>query len=97
MIGPSGWEKYAAKLAARFYDPTEGTVKIGGQDLKEIDPEAILTHVSMVFQDVILFDNTVYENIKLGRKNATEEEVMEAARLAHCDEFVRRLPTAIRP
>ncbi len=93
LIGPSGCGKStAAKLAARFYDPTEGCVKIGGKDIKEIDPETIMTHVSMVFQDVILFDNTVYENIKLGRKDATEEEVMEAARLAHCDEFVRLLP-----
>ncbi|NMA17184.1 MAG: ABC transporter ATP-binding protein [Clostridiaceae bacterium] len=93
LIGPSGCGKStAAKLATRFYDPTEGSVKIGGHDLKEIDPETIMTHLSMVFQDVILFDNTVYENIKLGRKDATEEEVMEAARLAHCDEFVRHLP-----
>ncbi|HHT25446.1 MAG TPA: ABC transporter ATP-binding protein [Clostridiaceae bacterium] len=93
LIGPSGCGKStAAKLAARFYDPTEGSVRIGGHDLKEIDPETIMTQLSMVFQDVILFDNTVYENIKLGRKNATEEEVMEAARLAHCDEFVCRLP-----
>jgi ATP-binding cassette subfamily B protein IrtB len=93
LIGPSGCGKStAAKLAARFYDPTKGSVKIGGHDLKELDPETIMTHLSMVFQDVILFDNTVYENIKLGRKNATEEEIMEAARLAHCDEFVRRLP-----
>lgn len=95
LIGPSGCGKStAAKLAARFYDPTEGSVKIGGQDIKEIDPETIMTHVSMVFQDVILFDNTVYENIKLGRQDATEEEVMEAARLAHCDEFIRLLPDA---
>lgn len=93
LIGPSGCGKStAAKLAARFYDPTKGSVRIGGHDLKELDPETIMTHLSMVFQDVILFDNTVYENIKLGRKNATEEEIMEAARLAHCDEFVRRLP-----
>ena len=93
LIGPSGCGKStAAKLAARFYDPTEGSVRIGGHDLKEIDPETIMTHVSMVFQDVILFDNTVYENIKLGRKDATEDEVMEAARLAHCDEFVQRFP-----
>lgn len=93
LIGPSGCGKStAAKLAARFYDPTKGSVRIGGHDLKELDPETIMTHLSMVFQDVILFDNTVYENIKLGRKNATEEEIMEAARLAHCDEFIRRLP-----
>lgn len=93
LIGPSGCGKStAAKLAARFYDPTEGSVRIGGKDIKEIDPETIMTHVSMVFQDVILFDNTVYENIKLGRQDATEEEVMDAARLAHCDEFIRLLP-----
>jgi len=93
LIGPSGCGKStAAKLAARFYDPTEGTVKIGGHDIKEIDPETIMTHLSMVFQDVILFDDTIYENIKLGKKNATEEEIMQAARLSHCDEFVRRLP-----
>ncbi len=94
LIGPSGCGKStAAKLAARFYDPTEGSVRIGGKDIKEIEPETIMTHVSMVFQDVILFDNTVYENIKLGRQDATEEEVMEAARLAHCDEFIRLLPS----
>ncbi|NMD38219.1 MAG: ABC transporter ATP-binding protein [Christensenellaceae bacterium] len=93
LIGPSGCGKStASKLATRFYDPNEGSVKIGGHDLKNIDPETIMTQLSMVFQDVILFDDTVYENIKLGRKNATEEEVMEAARLAHCDEFVQSLP-----
>ena len=93
LIGPSGCGKStAAKLAARFYDPTKGTVKIGGHDIKEIDPETIMTHLSMVFQDVILFDDTIYENIKLGKKNATDEEVMQAARISHCDEFVRRLP-----
>ena len=80
LIGPSGCGKStAAKLAARFYDPTKGTVKIGGHDIKEIDPETIMTHLSMVFQDVILFDDTIYENIKLGKKNATDEEVMQAA------------------
>lgn len=93
LIGPSGCGKSTAtKLAARFYDPTSGVVKIGGQNLKRIDPEVIMTNLSMVFQDVILFDNTIYENIKLGKKDATEEEVMKAARLAHCDEFVNRMP-----
>lgn len=95
LIGPSGCGKStAAKMAARFYDPTTGTVKIGGHDLKELDPEVVMTHVSMVFQDVLLFDNTIYENIRLGRSDATEEEVLEAARLAHCEEFVCRLPDA---
>lgn len=93
LIGPSGCGKSTvSKLATRFYDPTKGTVRIGGHNLKEIDPETIMTNLSMVFQDVLLFDDTVYENIKLGRKEASEEEVMKAARLAHCDEFVQNLP-----
>ncbi len=93
LIGPSGCGKStAAKLATRFYDPTKGSVRIGGHDLKDINPETIMSNLSMVFQDVILFDNTIYENIKLGRKDATKEEVLEASRLAHCDEFIRRLP-----
>lgn len=93
LIGPSGCGKStAAKLATRFYDPISGTVKIGGQDLKYIDPETIMTQISMVFQDVILFDNTIYENIKIGRKDASKEEVLKAASLAHCDEFVKRMP-----
>lgn len=93
LIGPSGCGKSTlAKLAARFYDPSAGCVRIGGVDLSTADPEALMDHISMVFQDVLLFDNTVLENIRIGRQSATDEEVYEAARLAHCDEFIRRLP-----
>ena len=93
LIGPSGCGKSTAtKLAARFYDPQIGRVKIGGIDLKEIAPEHLMSYISMVFQDVNLFDNSIFENIKIGRMNATDEEVYEAARVANCDEFIKRLP-----
>ena len=92
LIGPSGGGKStAAKLAARFWDADIGTITIGGVDLRTVDPEQLLTAFSIVFQDVTLFNNTVMENIRIGRKDATDEEVMEAARLANCEEFVEKL------
>lgn len=93
LIGPSGGGKStAAKLAARFWDADKGKITIGGTDVKSVDPEQLLTAFSIVFQDVTLFNNTVMENIRVGRKGATDAEVMEAARLANCEEFVEKLP-----
>lgn len=93
LIGPSGGGKStAAKLAARFWDADNGRITVGGVDVKSVDPEQLLTAFSIVFQDVTLFNNTVMENIRIGRKDATDEEVMEAARLANCEEFVEKLP-----
>ena len=92
-IGPSGGGKStAAKLAARFWDADIDTITIGGVDVRSVDPEQLLTAFSIVFQDVTLFNNTVMENIRIGRKDATDEEVMEAARFANCEEFVEKLP-----
>ncbi|PID58360.1 ABC transporter ATP-binding protein [candidate division KSB3 bacterium] len=93
LIGPSGGGKSTvAKLAARFWDVDRGTVLLGGEDLSTIDPETLLKHFSIVFQDVALFNASVLDNIRLGRKDATDEEVKEAARLAQCEEFIDRLP-----
>lgn len=93
LIGPSGGGKStAAKLAARFWDADKGKITVGGVDVKSVDPEKLLTAFSIVFQDVTLFNNTVMENIRIGRKDATDEEVMAAARLANCEEFVEKLP-----
>lgn len=93
LIGPSGGGKSTAtKLAARFWDADKGKITVGGVDVKSIDPEKLLTAFSIVFQDVTLFNNTVMENIRIGRKDATDEEVMAAARLANCEEFVEKLP-----
>ncbi len=93
LIGPSGGGKSTAcKLAARFWDVTGGKVLLGGTDVSTVDPEALLRSYSMVFQDVVLFRDTVMENIRLGRRGATDEEVLEAARAAQCDEFIRKLP-----
>lgn len=93
LIGPSGGGKStAAKLAARFWDADGGKITIGGTDVKTVDPEKLLSAYSIVFQDVTLFNNTVMENIRIGRQGATDEEVLAAAREAQCDEFVSRLP-----
>lgn len=93
LIGPSGGGKStAAKLAARFWDADKGKITIGGVDVKSVDPEKLLTAFSIVFQDVTLFNNTVMENIRIGRKDATDEEVIAAAKLANCEEFVEKLP-----
>ena len=93
LVGPSGSGKSTlARLAARFWDVNSGTVSIGGENLKNIAPETLLKNYSIVFQDVVLFNDTIYNNIRIGKENATEEEVYAAAKLAACDEFIERLP-----
>ena len=93
IIGPSGEGKTtAAKLAARFWDLDSGRITAGGVDISRIDPETLLSCYSIVFQDVTLFNTTVMDNIRIGRRGATDEEVMSAARAANCDDFVSRLP-----
>lgn len=93
LIGESGGGKStAAKLAARFYDIQSGKITLGGVNIAEIEPETLLKSYSIVFQDVLLFNNTVLENIRIGKKDATDEEVLRAAREAQCDEFVQKLP-----
>ena len=93
LIGPSGGGKTTvSRLAARFWDIRKGTVTVGGMDVSKIEPETLLSLYSIVFQDVTLFNNTVMENIRIGRKDATDEEVMAAARLANCMDFIEKLP-----
>ena len=93
LIGPSGGGKSTvAKLAARFWDADGGSVSIGGVNVRDVDPETLLSAYSIVFQDVTLFDNTVMENIRIGKLGATDEEVLAAAKKANCDEFVLKLP-----
>ena len=93
LVGPSGSGKSTcARLAARLWDVTRGSIQVGGVDISTVDPEVLLSDYSMVFQDVVLFDDTVMENIRLGKHGATDEEVLAAAKAANCDEFVRRLP-----
>ncbi len=93
LVGPSGSGKSTcARLAARLWDISEGNIKVGGVDINTIDPEVLLSDYSMVFQDVVLFDDTVMENIRLGKHGATDEEVRAAAAAANCDEFIEKLP-----
>ena len=93
LIGPSGGGKTTiSRLAARFWDVNSGKITLGGVDISKIDPETLLSNYSIVFQDVTLFNNSVMENIRIGKNGATDEEVMAAARLANCDEFVNLLP-----
>lgn len=93
LVGPSGGGKTTvSRLAARFWDIRKGKITVGGMDVAEIDPEKLMSLYSIVFQDVTLFDNTIMENIRLGKKGATDEEVMAAARLANVDEFAEKLP-----
>ncbi len=92
LVGPSGGGKSTAmKLSARFWDIQKGAVTIGGVDIATIDPEVLLKSISIVFQDVTLFNNTVLENIRIGRKDATDEEVIAVAKMANCDEFVSKM------
>ena len=93
LVGPSGSGKSTvSRLAARFWDATAGKVAVGGVDVAGVDPEVLLRDYAIVFQDVLLFDDTVMGNIRLGRRDATDEEVLAAARAANCDEFVSRMP-----
>ena len=93
LVGPSGGGKSTtAKLAARFWDIQKGSITIGGTDISKIDPETLLKDYAIVFQDVVLFNDTIMGNIRLGRKDATNEEILAAARAAQCDEFVQQLP-----
>ncbi|MFI3257501.1 MAG: ABC transporter ATP-binding protein [Spirochaetales bacterium] len=92
LVGPSGGGKSTAlRLSARFWDTTEGSVTVGGVDISSIDPEVLLQSISIVFQDVTLFNNSVLENIRIGRKEATDEEVVAVAKMANCDEFVSKM------
>ncbi len=93
LVGPSGGGKTTiSRLAARFWDIRQGKITVGGMDISKIDPETLLSLYAIVFQDVTLFNNSVLENIRIGRKDATDEEVLAAARLANCDEFAEKLP-----
>ena len=93
LVGPSGSGKSTvARLAARLWDIESGTITVGGTDISKIDPEVLLGRYSMVFQDVVLFDDTVMENIRLGKHGATDDEVINAAKAANCEEFIKRLP-----
>lgn len=93
LVGPSGGGKTTvSRLTVRFWDNQKGRITVGGMDISKIDPETLMTLYSIVFQDVTLFDNTIMENIRLGKKGATDEEVLAAAHLANCDEFAERLP-----
>lgn len=93
LVGPSGGGKStAAKLAARFWDIQKGRITVGSTDISTVEPETLLKNFSIVFQDVVLFNNTILENIRIGRRNATDEEVLAAAHAARCDAFVMKMP-----
>lgn len=93
LIGPSGGGKTTvSRLASRFWDVNKGKILVGGMDISKVDPETLMSLYSIVFQDVTLFNNTIMENIRIGKKDASDEEVIAAARLAHCDEFAEKLP-----
>ncbi|WP_432401890.1 ABC transporter ATP-binding protein [Wukongibacter sp. M2B1] len=95
LVGPSGGGKSTtAKLAARFWDVDQGRILLGGYDIKTIEPETLLENYSIVFQDVVLFNTSIMENIRIGKRNATDEEIMRAAKLAQCDEFVSKMSDA---
>ena len=96
LIGPSGSGKTTvSRLAARFWDCKQGTITVGGMDISKVDPETLLSLYSIIFQDVILFNNTILENIRIGKKDANDQEVLEAARLANCMDFIEKLPEGI--
>ena len=93
LVGPSGCGKStSAKLAARFWDVTKGSITLGNRNIKEIDSETLLKYYSVVFQDVVLFNSSIIDNIRIGKKEASDEEVLSVARLTQCDEFVAKLP-----
>ena len=93
LIGPSGGGKTTvSRLASRFWDADKGTITVGGMDISQIEPETLMSLYSIVFQDVTLFNNSILENIRIGKQDATDEEVIAAAKLAHCDEFAQKLP-----
>ena len=93
LVGPSGGGKSTvAKLSARFWDIDKGVITLGGEDISLVDPETLLNNFSIVFQDVTLFNTSIMDNIRLGKKGASDEEVINAAQLAQCDEFVKKLP-----
>lgn len=93
LVGPSGSGKSTLmKLCARFYDPQKGKVLLNGQDMKKLEPESLMKHISMVFQDVYLFQDTIKNNIRFGKSNATDAEIEAAARKACCHDFIMRLP-----
>lgn len=93
LVGPSGGGKTTvSRLAARFWDSSSGKITVGGMDISKIEPETLLSLYSIVFQDVTLFNTSILENIRLGKKDATDEEVLYAAKLANCDEFANKLP-----
>ena len=93
LIGSSGGGKTTiSRLAARFWDVDSGKITVGGMDVSKVDPETLMSLYSIVFQDVTLFNNTIMENIRIGKKDATDEEVLAAAKLAHCDEFAEKMP-----
>lgn len=93
LIGPSGGGKStSAKLAARFWDIPKGQITLGGQDISKIEPETLLKHYSIVFQDVVLFNASIMDNIRIGKRDASEEEIKQVAKLAQCEDFIRKMP-----
>ncbi len=93
LVGPSGGGKStSAKLAARFWDISKGKITLGGHDISEINPETLLKNYSIVFQDVVLFNASVKDNIRIGKRNATDEEIMQVAKMAQCDDFIQKMP-----
>lgn len=96
LIGPSGSGKTTlTKLAARFWDIQQGKILLGGEDISQIDPETLLKNYAIVFQDVVLFNASIKDNIRIGKKGATDEEVARAAKIARCDEFIERMPNGM--
>lgn len=96
LIGPSGSGKTTlTKLAARFWDIQQGQILLGGVDISRIDPETLLKNYAIVFQDVVLFNSSIKDNIRIGRKGASDEEIEKAAKIARCDEFIQRMPDGI--
>ena len=96
LVGPSGGGKTTvSRLAARFWDINKGKILLGGEDISKVDPEALLKNFSIVFQEVVLFNTSIKENIRIGKKGATDAEIFEAAKIARCDEFIEKMPNGI--